>query len=171
MRDHLLALLMLLLFGFTLLSPNGSVQRVCCEDEVIYSSQKSLEYSSTRLQSQQEVFDDLDQRVNEGRGYKDYLKPDGFPTWALLAWSESYLMQAYAEMFRATGGRRYLDKLYDHINSVIYNRDDIRGQVDYKDELVPALRTDRYTKDKAWMHFAAHTGMITYPRLEFVQLT
>lgn len=79
-------------------------------------------------------------------------------------------MQAYAEMFRATGDGRYLDKLYNHINSVMCNRDDIRGQVDYKDELVPAWGTDRYTRGEAWMHFAAHTGMITYPMLEFVQL-
>lgn len=167
MRHNSLALLMLVVFGLTLLSPNFSV---CCEDEVMHSSQEPLEYSAARMQFLQEVFDDLDQGVNEGRGYKDYLNTDGFPTGALLAWSESYLMQAYAEMFRATGDGRYLDKLYNHINSVMCNRDDIRGQVDYKDELVPAWGTDRYTRGVDWMHFAAHTGMITYPMLEFVQL-
>lgn len=118
----------------------------------------------------QRVFEELDTSVNEGKGYKDYINSDGFPTGALLAWSESYLTQAYAEIFRATGDEGYLDKLYDHINSVIRNRDDFRGQLDYKGDLVPAWGTDRYTRDKAWIHFVVHTGMITYPMLEFVQL-
>ncbi len=118
----------------------------------------------------QQVFQELDTSVNEGGGYKDYINSDGFPTGALLAWSQSYLMQAYAEMFRATGDEGYLSKLYDHINSVIRNRDDFRGKLDYKGDLVPAWGTDRYTRDKAWIHFVVHTGMIIYPMLEFVQL-
>ncbi|MEA3432364.1 MAG: hypothetical protein U9R01_06825, partial [candidate division WOR-3 bacterium] len=87
-----------------------------------------------------------------------------------LAWSESYLMQAYADMYRATGDIKYLDKLDDHIQSVLANRDDKIGQKDYKGELVPCWGTDRYTRNGEWMHFAVHTGMITYPMLEFVQL-
>lgn len=124
----------------------------------------------TLIRSLREVFDELDMTVNEGAGYKDFLNPDGFPTGALLAWSESYLMQAYAEMFRATGDEYYLNKLYEHIKSVMRNRDDFRGQVDYKGNLVPAWGTDRYTKGEEWLHFVVHTGMITYPMLEFVQL-
>lgn len=116
------------------------------------------------------LFDELDLAVNKGAGYKEFVNPDGFPTAALLAWSESYLMQAYAEMLRATGDERYLDKLYDHINSVMGNRDDFRGQADYKGDLVPAWGTNRYTRGGEWVHFVAHTGMITYPMLEFVQL-
>ena len=116
------------------------------------------------------TFDALDLSVNEGQGYKYYINPDGFPTGALIAWSESYLMQAYAEMFRATRDEYYLDKLHEHIESVMHNRDDIRGQADYNGELVPGWGTNRYTKDGAWMVFAVHTGMITYPMLEFVQL-
>lgn len=57
-----------------------------------------------------------------------------------------------------------------HIDAVLHNRDDFRGQIDYKGDLVPAWGTDRYTKDRAWMHFAVHTAMITYPMLDFVQL-
>jgi len=116
------------------------------------------------------IFDHLDSQVNNGDGYKDYLNPDGFPTGALLAWSESYLMQAYAEMFRATGDEKYLDKLSEHVKSVLNNRDDYRGELDYKGDLVPAWGTNRFTKNGAWKHFVAHTGMITYPMLEFVFL-
>jgi hypothetical protein len=118
----------------------------------------------------QALFDELDNSRNEGKGYSEYLNTDGFPTGALLAWSESHLMQAYANMYRATGDERYLDKLHDHIQSVLSNRDDRRGQTDYKGELVPSWGTDRYTRDNEWMHFVVHTGMITYPMLEFVQL-
>ncbi|MEA3431782.1 MAG: hypothetical protein U9R01_03755, partial [candidate division WOR-3 bacterium] len=57
------------------------------------------------------LFDELDNKVNNGEGYSKYLNIDGFPTGALLAWSESYLMQAYADMYRATGDIKYLDKL------------------------------------------------------------
>lgn len=135
-----------------------------------YPTPRPLQYSAIKPQSLREVFDALDQQVNEGRGYKDNLNTDGFPTGALLAWSESYLMQSYAEMFRATRDENYLDKLYEHIDSVMHNRDDFREQVDYKGELIPAWGTNRYTKNKTWMHFAVHTGMITYPMLEFVQL-
>ena len=126
--------------------------------------------SNQLLLQLQLVFDDLDNAINEGKGYKDFLNSDGFPTGALLAWSESYLMQAYAEMFQATGDERYLDKLSDHVESVLRNRDDFRGQVDWKGDLAPAWGTDRYTKEGDWKHFAVHTGMITYPMLEFVQL-
>jgi len=140
-----------------------------CEDSAIHPVQQPLKHHN-EPQSLQEVFDELDQSVNEGRGYKDYLNPDGFPTGALLAWSESYLMQAYADMFRATGDKHYLYKLFDHIKSVIHNRDDFRGQRDYKGDLVPAWGTNRYAKGGEWLHFVVHTGMITYPMLEFVHL-
>lgn len=115
------------------------------------------------------IFDQLDSQVNNGNGYKDCLNTDGCHTGALLAWSESYLTQAYAEMFRATGDERYLDKLSEHIESVMRNRDDFRGEKDYKGELVPAWGANRHTGGD-WKHFVVHTGMITYPMLEFVEL-
>jgi len=79
-------------------------------------------------------------------------------------------MQAYANMFRATGDVKYLDKLHEHIKQVLASRDDKIGQKDYKSELVPCWGTYKYTKNNEWMHFAVHTGMITYPMLEFIQL-
>ena len=131
------------------------------------SSSTSTDHTVNYLK---DLFDRLDTQVNNGNGYKDYLNPDGFPTGALLAWSESYLMQAYAEMFRATGDEEYLDKLFEHVESVLNNRDDLREQVDYKGDLVPAWGTDRYTTGGEWTHFVVLTGMITFPMLEFVLL-
>ena len=60
--------------------------------------------------------------------------------------------------------------MHDHIESVLSNRDDKIEKKDYKNELVPCWGTNRYTKDSEWMHFVAHTGMITYPILDFVKL-
>lgn len=116
------------------------------------------------------LFDELDDRVNKGKGYSEYLNTGGFPTGALLAWSESYLMQSYVTMYRATGDVKYLNKLHNHIESVLANRDDKTGQRDYKNELVPNWGTDRYTQKGEWLHFAAHTGMITFPIIEFVHM-
>lgn len=155
-------ILVLLFFSFFFVSSTISINslnstRTPCQ----------LDESQSHLQK---VFDKIDFAVNNGQGYKNYLNPDGFPTGAILAWSESYLMQSYAEMFRATGNKRYLDKLYDHIESVMKNRDDLRKQLDYKGDLVPAWGTNRFTKEGKWKHFVVHTGMITFPMLEFVQL-
>ena len=116
------------------------------------------------------LFNELDVAVNSGEGYSNYLNADGFPTGALLAWSESYLLQAYANMYRATDKTKYLDKLNNHIKSVISNRDDRIGQKDYRGKLIPAWGTDKYTKNKEWTHYVVHTGMIAYPILDFVQL-
>jgi len=116
------------------------------------------------------LFDKLDAAVKKGEGYSRYLNTDGFPTGALLAWSESYLLQAYVNMYRAVGKKKYLDKLSSHINSVISNRDDKTGQKDYQGNLIPAWGTNKYTKNKEWTHYAVHTGMIAYPILDFVQL-
>lgn len=96
-------------FLFVLLS-NSSIYR-CSETTVIREIVSNSEIQGSG-QYLQKVFDTLDYQMKDGSGYKDYLNPDGFPTGALLAWSESYLMQAYAEMFRATGEERYLHKLW-----------------------------------------------------------
>ena len=122
---------------------------------------------STRLC--QRFYDALDGAVSDGSGYSNHHNPDGFPTGALLAWSESYLMQSYAEMYRATGEIRYVQSLRDHILAILDNRDDKRGIDDYRGRVVPAWGTDRFTRAGDWKHFSSHTGMITYPMLEFVK--
>jgi len=130
-------------------------------------SKDSEEYSTAYLCS---LFNKLDSKVNEGRGYSEYLNTDGFPTGALLAWSESYLIQACANMYRVTNDLEYLNKLHNHVQSVLANRDDKIGQKDYKNELVPSWGTNKYTKHGEWFHSAVVTGMIIYPMLEYAQL-
>lgn len=116
------------------------------------------------------LFDELDSKVNEGKGYSEYLNTSGFPTGALLAWSESYLMQAYANMYRATGNVKYLDKLHDHTKSVLAQRDDKIGRKDYKGEIVPSWGATKYSRNSEYTHLIIITSMITYPMLEFIDL-
>jgi len=55
-----------------------------------------------------------------------------------LAWSESYIMLSYTEMYRATKDRGYLDRLIEHADHVLKQRDDNRGLHDYSDRSRPA---------------------------------
>jgi len=166
MSKQLLWFLIFALTSMLLISPYNS------EAQVAYpqNNHSNILPQSKNIESLKKVFDKLDKRVNEGKGYQDYLNPDGFPTGALLAWSQSYLMQGYAEMFRATGDEYYLDKLFEHVKAVMRNRDDFRGQRNWKGDLVPDWGTDRYRKVGDWKHLVVIAGMITYPMLDFVRL-
>jgi hypothetical protein len=71
-----------------------------------------------------EDFDKTDAACNNGNGYKTGVAD-------MLAWGESYIMLSYVEMYRATKDTHYLDKLIDHADCVLANRDDNRNFHDY----------------------------------------
>lgn len=77
------------------------------------------------------LFDRMDLSINGGNGHKT-------ATGGELAWGESYIMLGYVEMYRATGDRYYLDKLVDHADGVLKQRDDKRGFRDYSGRSRPA---------------------------------
>jgi hypothetical protein len=137
------------------------------EENTLYNFFENGVFTLIKLRT---AFDTLDQNVNKGNGYKDNLNSDGFPTGGLLAWSQSYLMQGYAELYRATGDEYYLEKLLDHSESVMKNRDDYKGQTNHSGYLVPAWGTNFFTKVGDWKHFITHTAMIVYPMIELVDL-
>jgi hypothetical protein len=78
-----------------------------------------------------ETFDRLDQAINQGDGFKTGSGDQ-------IAWGESYIMLAYVDMYRATKDTSYLDKLVDHADSVLRQRDDVRGFKDYSGRSRPA---------------------------------
>ena len=135
--------------------------------ENIEFTTEEAQYSATYFCS---LFDELDSKVNGGKGYSEYLNTDGFPTGALLAWSESKLMQAYANMYEVTCDVKYADKLHEHILAVMANRDDKIGKSDYKGELVPSWGATKYSRNKEYTHNLLLTSLITYPMLEFIDL-
>ena len=66
-----------------------------------------------------QVFDAADLSINNGDGFKDADNSN-----RLLTWGEAYIMSSYAQMYRATQDTYYLDKLVDHADTVLANRDD-----------------------------------------------
>lgn len=85
---------------------------------------------------------------------------------ATLAWGESYVMSGLAAMARATHHPMYLDRLAEHIDAVLAQRDDARGVADYRGVSGACWRNMSYQPEPYC--YAVHTGMLITPMLEFV---
>ncbi|MDM8007824.1 MAG: hypothetical protein QUV05_16915 [Phycisphaerae bacterium] len=84
-----------------------------------------------------------------------------------IAWGDSYVMSALAEMLAATGDGKYADmfvRLADHVlkarDSLHNLRDEYRGTVN------PAWGSIKYSEGKRYV-WAVHTGMICEPLARF----
>jgi hypothetical protein len=87
-----------------------------------------------------------------------------------LAWGASYVLTAYAEMLDATHEPRYAERFIQLADGVLAQRDDRRNVTDaYRDRVVPAWSSTRYTKDKRYA-WAVHTGMLTFPMARFASV-
>ncbi|HMV66960.1 MAG TPA: hypothetical protein PKA64_08930, partial [Myxococcota bacterium] len=99
---------------------------------------------------------------------------DNSPSWyrdadneaALLAWGESYVMEALVSMYRATGDRTYLDRLAWHVDGVLAQRDDARGVADYRGISGACWRNIYYQPGGEPYCYAVHSGMIGLPIVE-----
>lgn len=100
--------------------------------------------------TRREAFDLLDQSFNNGDGWKrETNDKDSSGLSGKLAWGEAYVLQAYALMYERYRDPRYLDKMVDHIDHVLANRDSERGVTDYQGHSHPAWRADHhYTTGK-----------------------
>ncbi|MGI6685257.1 MAG: Ig-like domain-containing protein [Bacillota bacterium] len=128
----------------------------------------SLPFSAAQAVSLSEVeqlFNRFDTR-NNGNWYKDYNNENG-----ALAWDESYVMRGYLEMYQATKDTKYLDKFIVHGDSVLKQRDSVRGVKDYRGLSLPAWRGGpRYTGNGTYKIFDVHTAMIAYPFAQFATI-
>ena len=99
---------------------------------------------------------------------------DGFKTstneTATLAWGESYIMMSYGAAYLGSGDRFFLDKLADHADHVLANRDDVRGVTDYRGVSGACWRNLHYQPADEPYGYAVHSGMITYPMAAFVKI-
>lgn len=112
-----------------------------------------------------ERYDAADMSVNGGNGYKDYNNET-----ATLAWGESYIMMSYVSAYESTGDTYYLDKLADHADHVLLNRDDERGVTDYRGVSGACWRNLHYQPNDEPYCYVVHSGMIANPMAAFVRI-
>jgi len=111
------------------------------------------------------AFDRFDNSLNGGEGYSNEDNLDG-----TLAWKESYIMMSYLAMYRATNDVDYLKRLVLHAENVIAQRDDNQGRVDYRGVSGPTWVATKFSNNDEPYAWIVHSGMITYPMADFVQL-
>lgn len=86
-----------------------------------------------------------------------------------IAWGLAYRMMSLNEMFRHTKDPKYLDANLECIRAVMAVRDDKTGLQTWTGVVAPAWSSDKYAK-RGRAVFGVHTGMITYPMLDFLAL-
>lgn len=103
------------------------------------------------------VFDQQDLSINNGDGYKNSQNTDG-----ALSWGESYIMRGYMQMYRATRDTYYLDKLVNHADAVLANRDDVNPNP----ETAPGWTQGAV----GYMGASVSSGHIVWPMAEFARV-
>jgi hypothetical protein len=86
---------------------------------------------------------------------------------ASLAWGESYVLSSLAAMYRVTNHPMYLDRLAEHVDALLMQRDDARGVMDWRGVSGACWRNISYQSPTPYC-YAVHTGMLVTPMLEFV---
>jgi len=86
-----------------------------------------------------------------------------------IAWGLSYRMMSLNQMYRVTADAKYLEANRKCIRAVMAARDDKIGKKLWTDVVAPAWGSDKYAK-RGRAIFAVHTGIITYPMLDFLLL-
>jgi hypothetical protein len=87
-----------------------------------------------------------------------------------IAWGDSYVMSALAEMLAATGDGKYADMFVRLADHVLKARDDQHDRRDDDRETVhPAWGSSKYSGGK-WHVWAVHTGMICEPLARFAAI-
>jgi hypothetical protein len=84
-----------------------------------------------------------------------------------LAWGWSYRMMSLNEMYRATKDPKYFIANASVLQIVVSVRDDKLGLKMWTGETAPAWGSGNYA-ERGRSVFAVHTGMITYPILDFL---
>lgn len=107
-------------------------------------------------------FDNFDFALNKGEGYSKMTNEK-----AHLAWGQGWLLEAYLNMYEATGNKKYLKKFAVHSERVANNADKNRGVMDYKGRSKMGWSNTSYSKNGKPIVHLAHSGMILYPLVKF----
>lgn len=140
-------------------APLSTQNGPACSDESIGSMRMPEKYRTILLAR----FSQMDQALNEGRGYSESDNAQGF-----LAYGEAYILMSYVSLYRTTGNVDYLKRVVDHAKRIFSHRDDRVGAQDYAGRIRATWRsTDYADKPLSWV---VHSGMIGYPIADFAQL-
>lgn len=141
-----------------------------CVAQAIYAE----EYDKSWLINK---FNELDLAINNGEGYSTATNESG-----TLAWAQSYLLEAYLDMYKGTRDKRYIDKFLIQAKRVINSTDKARNITDYKGRSLYGWSSQRYSRPFGWKKgdkidlgvenkprvvLWVHTGMIVYPFEKF----
>jgi hypothetical protein len=107
-------------------------------------------------------FERMDSEFRRGEGYSKLTNENGS-----LAWGQSYLSEAYLDMYETTKNQTYLEKFVIQADRVIGNTDKNRNIEDYRGRLVVGWGATRYSPSNLRVIYLVHTGMITYPMVKF----
>ena len=112
-------------------------------------------------------FDERDNSLNNGEGYSNYsiFNEDG-----TLAWGQSYLLNAYIDMYEVTKDIKYIQKIISQADKLIANTDQARNLRDYRGNSVLGWGATTYSLNNIRVVYLVHTGMITYPLVKFAML-
>ncbi len=118
--------------------------------------------ADTTYQHLVHLFDRSDSSLNNGNGFSFETNEKGN-----LAWGESYILNAYLDMYEATKNVYYLRKFTEHADRVIANTDNERGEKDYIGRSLVGWGSTKYSRNGERVVWLVHTGLITYPLVRF----
>lgn len=107
-------------------------------------------------------FERMDSEFRRGDGYSKLSNENGS-----LAWGQSYLSEAYLDMYETTKNQKYLEKFVIQADRVIGNTDKNRNLEDYRGRFVVGWGATKYSPSNLRVIYLVHTGMITYPMVKF----
>ncbi|PNW28397.1 UNVERIFIED_CONTAM: hypothetical protein BEN50_21085 [Euhalothece sp. KZN 001] len=107
----------------------------------------------------------MDSEFRRGDGYSKLTNENGS-----LAWGQSYLSEAYLDMYETTKNPKYLEKFVIQTDRLIANTDKNRNVEDYRGRLVVGWGATKYSPSNLRVIYLVHTGMITYPMVKFAMM-
>lgn len=119
----------------------------------------------------------LDLAINKGEGFSQTTNERGN-----LAWAQSYLLEAYLDMYQGTGDKTWIDTFLRQTQRIIKATDKDRGLKDYLGRTLSGWGNLSYSKPYGWkpgdkadlglnnkprVLFWSHNAMIVYPLVKF----
>lgn len=133
-----------------------------CPASCYLASNQALPFTKDRIIKR---FDEMDAALGGGEGYSKSNNDNGN-----FSWAQSYLLEAYLDMYEATKDIKYIKKFIEQSDNVIDRTDRARNLRDYRGRSLLAWSTTKYSRNNVRVVSLVDTGMITYPLSRFALL-